>query len=52
MDRLLSFAIREVLTKLANLVLVTAAISSNLGRVTGFSGATHDHDIMSVTWSL
>ena len=48
----LNYEIREALTKFANLVLVTAAISSSFARVTTFNSVTRDSDITSVTWSL
>ena len=36
---------------IASLVAMTAAISSNFGRVMGLTGATLDLDITNVTWS-
>ena len=44
------FRCNDCITNLASLVAMTAAISSNLGRVMDLTGATLDLDITNETW--
>ena len=42
---------KEVIINILTLLASTAAISSNLGRVSAFTGATLDFATMIATWS-